>query len=1227
MQRYKVTIVASSNSRERPVLLVPFRPSALVTAFVDELFKRIARQGLAIAPDTHIAALRLDSETGALIDLEDVLSDVVLDPNNDKLFAVFSEKQGSNGVSSSAQGPVTCLLSQGSLQNAESLAIRVVTAKGAKDLSRCPIIKLPITSTVRALHDAVADQLHLPKVYDEDNDACECNCHLARRLSIDPAEEKSFFVVHGKSVVERLTLRNQTETSLRAALKTRFGANLESSKEAELIGAEYLANLPTVYKKNPAVAICSKVRHKLAYSAAEAENADNVSSILDLHTSEVPIHSGCMDSTLGAAGLGEMSIDGILDIYCVTRRTAGRNLVDVGKSEIFRVSSAWEPANVQSDRGMAIYLSSLRVFTSLVQDMRDEHHLQDAVLHTFDLLTQFPPALRTLYILSQGKTPSAAEKAAFSAAMFEILDSFMSKLTHMIGNDHTRVFEGARLFFGFVLEKSKNLKLPSEDDASYPYILSLQTRDLHDHRTHEAIMHAVQTTTGLVEASVFRYLQEGGLLASTSMQTFMVQTPIDAGLARAALLSAGRRLEIVTFSRVLLDDSYRYPDGGNVNAAIDVNELAELSYLADLCGRNELDVCRPSQLASAVSPCLTFDRNAHLAVYTGEQPCGDPGHSSVLFRPKHEEVTIDTAVVEQLIAPLLAGYEADGTAVFDALGGAAVRKMQAPDEILMFCVDTSASMRSKTDFAGVDDQDEPHNELSDEAKVQNLIESELYGTVTFDDVKVSLCVKEGFDDMIALISGADSLNRRRATKGVMKILRILTAAEILEKTDRMQNRRQHGGGWFHVRQELQQDTSELQQLKTFWAGLKTHEEALEDFLIYRATTLWPAIWKRWYWTIGDQVPTSGSLDHIPALDHAIVEMPRELECPISQTLMFDAVTVKDGHTYSHSAISKWFGIRKSSPMTGLQLEDTSVTSNQQIREAAQRWIMGDNIVSQADGSKSALKRLKSKQLEITFDSRFGSFTRDVMASTTMEDLYKLAFRGLKGQCLTFQLSTDKHGPLAPTQGDTVISKNLRQRDHVTIRIAEDAPSSGTMPTKGSAGDERALIKVYSSGEKLLFGFWVNKNACHTMTTVMWKYWRYQLQQNAYVHVGRKQIWLNLSQSGDNMLSGSPQNITAKLSTFLTRSFCSGHLGEETVYRDESRLPDSSAPLVMKLEVDDHPFVAKTVRKYLTRLDVLKQMFEVSSNESWDLCAARVMLTSCRPLSIVCSPTATRHMSA
>ena len=110
MQRYTVTIVSSGTSGERPVLLVPFQPSAIVTAFVEELYKRVAKRGFPIAPNTHIATLRLDSETGAIIDSEDALSDVVTDPRSEKVFAVFEKKANASGAgeASSVAEQVSC---------------------------------------------------------------------------------------------------------------------------------------------------------------------------------------------------------------------------------------------------------------------------------------------------------------------------------------------------------------------------------------------------------------------------------------------------------------------------------------------------------------------------------------------------------------------------------------------------------------------------------------------------------------------------------------------------------------------------------------------------------------------------------------------------------------------------------------------------------------------------------------------------------------------------------------------------------------------------------------------------------------------------------------------------------------------------------------------------------------------------------------------------------------
>lgn len=210
------------------------------------------------------------------------------------------------------------------------------------------------------------------------------------------------------------------------------------------------------------------------------------SRVLDLHTSEVPIHAG-LDVSIQDAGLEALAENGVMDLYAVNRGYVAEDLPQTrsGKNSIFRDRSHWSPPKTQSDRGMAMMLSSLRVFCSIVQDM--DKAAQDAVLHVFDLLTKFPPALRSLRLLTNGKTPKAVESAALSNALFEILDSFMP--SSIVGIDQSRLFEGSRLLFGLILEKARVVKLSNgENEADLPYLSKLNVVDIKDAVTGEPIM-------------------------------------------------------------------------------------------------------------------------------------------------------------------------------------------------------------------------------------------------------------------------------------------------------------------------------------------------------------------------------------------------------------------------------------------------------------------------------------------------------------------------------------------------------------------------------------------------------------------------------------------------------------------------------------------------------------------------------------------------------------------
>lgn len=99
--RYLVIIVrqpsevAAASPGRRASLLVPFSPEAIVSTFIDELWKRLARHDGAIplTAETHKVSLHLEHESGPAIDVEDLLSDVISDTQKEKIFAVFSKKR------------------------------------------------------------------------------------------------------------------------------------------------------------------------------------------------------------------------------------------------------------------------------------------------------------------------------------------------------------------------------------------------------------------------------------------------------------------------------------------------------------------------------------------------------------------------------------------------------------------------------------------------------------------------------------------------------------------------------------------------------------------------------------------------------------------------------------------------------------------------------------------------------------------------------------------------------------------------------------------------------------------------------------------------------------------------------------------------------------------------------------------------------------------------------
>lgn len=308
-----------------------------------------------------------------------------------------------------------------------------------------------------------------------------------------------------------------------------------------------------------------------------------------------------------------------------------------------------------------------------------------------------------MFILINGKTPNPIECSALSQAVYEILEDMIP--SGLLRSDKSRLFEGVRLLFGLILEKAKSVKLPQ--DVPSPYLRLFQNFTLTNMNTWEPIKDPVSTQSGLCERGYYEAFCIGGTLTGhgDSTEEPLQESPLDPRMKRIFLLSAGLSRTTTCLDIDTLNTAYHYEDSGDLTRILIRHELTDVQHLATLCERNELAVLSPSSLTSAKAPALTMDRDGLLAVYTGRQACALPGQDIAIFRPTKTptESTVDVAIVAQLLAPILEQRKSDGTAVFDAFGGSHTRRFEVPDEILMFCVDCSASMDIASAFEDVED--------------------------------------------------------------------------------------------------------------------------------------------------------------------------------------------------------------------------------------------------------------------------------------------------------------------------------------------------------------------------------------------------------------------------------------------------------------------------------------------------------------------------------------------
>lgn len=266
---------------------------------------------------------------------------------------------------------------------------------------------------------------------------------------------------------------------------------------------------------------------------------------------------------------------------------------------------------------------------------------------------------------------------------------------------------------------------------------------------------------------------------------------------RIAKVSGGTRTQVLVFDPDAVRTSSRYVDSNDVKNVISPAEYVDLTYLANLCSRNQLSVIPPARLASASAPVLTLDRDGFLAVYVGRAGCAEAGRDILMFRPASmsEEEAVDVSIITQLLEPILAQRKADGSIVFEAYGDSH-RKLTAPDETTMICVDLSSSMDERCGFDDIQNSEDAEEEMQEQVRSTvappqaPVEENSAFDLPGPDELKEYIRSHESYDDFIAIVgTGKDDYHRRQNAKKVFEILKQLHDQRIESKRKQLEGLR------------------------------------------------------------------------------------------------------------------------------------------------------------------------------------------------------------------------------------------------------------------------------------------------------------------------------------------------------------------------------------------------------------------------------------------------------
>lgn len=317
--------------------------------------------------------------------------------------------------------------------------------------------------------------------------------------------------------------------------------------------------------------------------------------------------------------------------------------------------------------------------------------------------------------------------------------------------------------------------------------------------------------------------------------------------------------------------------------------------------------------------------------------------------------------------------------------------------------------------------------------------------------------------------------------------------------------------------------------------------------------------------------------------------------------------------------SRWFNIRKSSPLTGLDLDNTELRANGTIATQIKSWTAAEELLQAASTrqlppsreSQARVATRSANEFQVTFVSGLGSFNRRVRSAMTVNELYQVAFQGAKGRYPRFEVYSKDE--FAPPSERFLSSTNIQSNSEVHIIVPATTAGSSRCGNGGVQYEDLCLVKVYRVHAKMLFSFWTPTNSTATLATVLFRYWRYVLKQDRHASVVSRTLWTGLMDAGDKNYRGSIRDHWENLSYYMSPFFANGSLAIEDIFgnRDESSGSNEDVemsnvsmqnPLVLRLQVSGGAAKKKKSSKNLSRVILLFlnicEVFRLTSFLSW-----------------------------